>query len=335
MHGTLSSAGHTSLASTVASLRAAGEVTRLRILALLDRQELSVKDLTEILGQSQPRISRHLKLLTEAGLILRFPEGAWAYYVRADEGVAGALGRAVLDGVFDGDVTLARDRERLLTVKAAHATAAAAYFAGNAADWDRIRSLHQPEASVEAAILEAVGNRPFGALLDLGTGTGRMLELLAPFCDRALGIDASHDMLGVARVNLDRARVAHAQVRHGDVYDLNVPAGAYDLVVVHQVLHYLDDPARALVEARRALRPGGRLLVVDFAPHALEFLRSGHAHRRLGISHDHMARWLEQAGFLAGPVRDLAPTQEAGLTVSLWLASNSAASAEKRAVRAP
>jgi ubiquinone/menaquinone biosynthesis C-methylase UbiE len=317
-------AERSNLGALLNGLKAAGESTRLRLLALLDRSELTVKDLTAILAQSQPRISRHLKLLTEAGLVLRFPEGAWAYYARAEDGESGALCRAILSRLDEADPVLSRDRERLAAVKTAHATAASDYFARSAGDWDRIRSLHLPEAAVEAAILATIGSRPFGTLLDIGTGTGRMLELLASYYTRALGIDASHDMLSVARANLDRLGLTRAQVRHGDVYDLNAPSGAYDLVVIHQVLHYLDDPARALGEAARTLAPGGRLLVVDFAPHELEFLRTEHAHRRLGFSHEHLGYWLEHAGLTGIETRDLAPDpgSAAELTVTLWLASD-------------
>ena len=192
----------------IASLKAAGEATRLRVLALLGQAELSVKDLTAILGQSQPRISRHLKLLAEAGLIDRYPEGAWVFYRLTESGPGAKLGRDLLALADPGDPVLARDRDRLAAIKREHAETAHRYFADNAGEWDTIRALHVAEDRVEAAILKAVGGRHFGSLLDLGTGTGRMLELLAPLCDRAVGIDASPSMLAVARANLDRAGIA-------------------------------------------------------------------------------------------------------------------------------
>lgn len=311
----------------VGVLRAGGEPTRLRVLALLAAGDLTVKDLTTILGQSQPRISRHLKLLVEAGLVDRFPEGSWVYYRLRDDGGSATLVRLLLAALDGDDLAVRRDRERLDTVKREHAELAARYFADNAGDWVALRSLHVEEAEVEAAVLAAIGAGHFGALLDLGTGTGRMIELLADRFDRIVGIDSSHDMLAIARAELGRAGVANARVQQGDVYSLNLPRDAFDLVTIHQVLHYLDDPARAVREAARTLRPGGRMLIVDFAPHGLDFLRDAQAHRRLGFGHAEITRALEGAGLELVSVRDLAPPPdavgeagEAKLTVTLWLA---------------
>jgi ArsR family transcriptional regulator len=305
----------------LAVLRAAGEETRIRIVALLAEAELTVKDLTAILGQSQPRISRHLKLLTEARLVERHPEGAWVFYRLTDAVPARQLACDFLAAVSRDDAVLARDRERLAQVKREHAEAAGRYFAANAGDWDTIRALHVSEAAVEAAMRSALGERRFDSLLDLGTGTGRLLELFAPLYARAVGVDSSTDMLAVARAHLDRAGIGHAQVRLGDIYNLPFPRNAFDVVTIHQVLHYLDDPERALAEAARVLRPGGRLLVVDFAPHPLEFLRERHAHRRLGFTHDAVRQWLEGASLDLDRVTDL-PGEGGGdkLTVTLWLA---------------
>jgi demethylmenaquinone methyltransferase/2-methoxy-6-polyprenyl-1,4-benzoquinol methylase/ArsR family transcriptional regulator len=310
-----------SLDSLLAGLRNAGEATRLRLLALLADGELTVKDATVILGQSQPRISRHLKLLTEAGLVQRFPEGAWVFY-RLGDGAMGDLARLLLSRLDPEDAVLAGDRVRLAATRRAKAEAAAAFFASKAKTWDQERSLHVPEAAVEEALRAAIGDKPFGAMLDLGTGTGSLLSLFRDQYAQALGIDASHDMLTVARANLARQGVKSAQVRQGDIHALNVPTDSFDLISIHQVLHYLDDPGRAIEEAARALRPGGRLLIVDFAPHSLEFLRDSHAHRRLGFAHDQMNRWLGDAGLDVILTRDLAP--DAGdadrLTVTIWLA---------------
>lgn len=313
-----------SLDALVGGLRAAGEETRLRILALLAGGDLNVTDLTDILGQSQPRISRHLKLLVEAGLVERHREGSWAFFRLAGHGRAGALATALLAGLDPTDPAIAADRERLTAVRAARAQAAQNYFARHAADWDRIRSLHAPEAAVEAAILEAVGTTPVRALADLGTGTGRILALLAPLAQRAVGIDASHAMLAVARAALERAGLTRVELRQGDIYAPPVERDGFDLVVVHQVLHYLDDPARALRQAAGLLAPGGRLLVVDFAPHALDFLRETHAHRRLGFQREEVAGWLTECGLDTRMTRDLAPARPGAdqLTVSLWLAQD-------------
>jgi len=310
--------------TAIAALKAAGEATRLRILALLAEAELTVKDLTAILGQSQPRISRHLKLLAAAGLIDRYPEGAWVFYRLTDEGTARRLAGDLFALIDRNDPVLARDRERLAAVKAEHAEAAQRYFATNAGEWDTIRALHVAENAVEAAMVEELGPRVFDSLLDLGTGTGRMLELLHPLYARAIGIDTSSDMLAVARANLDRAGITNAQVRLGDIHNLPFERNSFDVVTIHQVLHYLDDPERAIAEAARVMRPGGRLLVVDFAPHHLEFLRERHHHRRLGFAHQAMRQWLEAPGLSLESARDLAAGGGAGdkLTVTLWLAKD-------------
>jgi DNA-binding transcriptional ArsR family regulator len=271
-------------AGLTGTLKAAGEATRLRILALLTEAELTVSDLTEILRQSQPRLSRHLRLLAEAGLVERFREGSWAFFRLGDRGGTADIARTLIGRLKPDDPVIARDRERLTAVRNARAAAAQNYFRRHAAEWDRIRKLHAADAAIEGAIRAALTDKPIRALLDLGTGTGRMLELFAGDIERGLGLDLSLDMLALARARLDRAGLKHCSVRHGDIYDLALPKDAFDVVIIHQVLHFLDDSGRAIREAARVLRPGGRLLVVDFAPHDLEFLREEHAHRRLGFA---------------------------------------------------
>src|SRR5438309_2310947 len=278
------------------ALRAAGETTRLRILALLAEAELTVSDLTDILRQSQPRISRHLRLLAEAGLVERFREGSWAFFRLGERGGAAELARELIARLDPADATIARDRERLTAVRQQRGDAAQAYFRRHAVEWDRIRKLHVADEAVEAAITAALADVPIQSLLDLGTGTGRMLELFGPRIARGLGLDLSLDMLALARAHLDRAGLRHCSVRQGDIYDLALPKDSFDVVVIHQVLHFLDDSARAIQEAARVLRPGGRLLVVDFAPHDLEFLRDQHAHLRLGFAPETVTQWLGAAG---------------------------------------
>ena len=228
---------------------------------------------------------------------------------------------ALVSRVHDGDPQIERDLERLGAVKRKRQERAASYFSANAASWDQIRALHATDGSVEAAIRRIVGKRPFQAMLDLGTGTGRLLELLAPLYRRGVGIDMSREMLTVARANLDRAGVSNAQVRQGDIYAPPVERDAFDLVTIHQVLHYLDDPQTAIREAARTLRPGGRLLIVDFASHGLEFLRDEHAHVRLGFSDGHIAEWLAEAGLDLEETQQFEPRAGAdpALTVKLWL----------------
>ncbi len=306
---------------TLAALAAAGEATRLRLLALLAEAELTVSELVAILGQSQPRVSRHLKLLAEAGLVERHREGSWVFFLMSQNGPAARFARDLVARLAPGDAPLLADRARLAEVRQARADQAARYFAAHAANWDEVRAMHLPEERVEAAILEAVGPGPYRALLDLGAGTGRMLELLAPRFARAVGIDQSPQMLALARARLERAGLRNAQLRQGDIYALPVEPDFYDTVVMHQVLHYLDDPSRAIREAARALGPRGRLVIVDFAPHEEETLRSAHAHRRLGFGSEEIAGLMAAAGLDVALRRDLRPDPGEGgkLTVSLWL----------------
>lgn len=308
------------LDETVDLLRAAGEHTRMRLLLLLSAGDLTVTDLIDILGQSQPRVSRHLRLLTEAGLVERHQEGAWAFFRTVDDGLAAKLVAHLLGALDPADAQLARDRERLQAVRKRRSERAASYFSENAAAWDQLRSLHVDEARVEKTMLDLIGSRPIQAMLDLGTGTGRLLELFAPVYQRGVGVDGSREMLEVARSNLDRGGLSRVQVRQGDIYMLPTPANQFDLATIHQVLHFLDDPAAAIREAARALAPCGRLLIVDFAPHELDFLRDEHQHRRLGFSHEQVAAWLEEAGLELLETRDLEPQGAEKLTVTLWLA---------------
>lgn len=306
-------------------LRAVGEVTRSRIVALLAEGELTVTDLTDILGQSQPRISRHLKLLSEAGVVTKHREGSWAFFALAT-GPVRQLVDAILDSVATDDQTLAGDRARLADARARRAEAAEAFFTDIAERWDEERSLHAPDAAVETAVVDALADRPADHLLDLGTGTGRMLHLLTEAghgSTRAIGLDNSHSMLGVARSHLERADRRGIDLRQGDVYRPPFEPGGFDLVVFHQVLHFLDDPGRAVREAGVLLAPDGRLVIVDFAPHRFEFLRDDHAHRRLGFRDDTIRGWFESAGLDPQPTRTVAPPADAGdgLTVSIWVAA--------------
>lgn len=309
-------------ATLVGALKAAGETTRLRLLALLAEGEHSVKDLTAILGQSQPRVSRHLKLLADAGLVSRNAEGAWVYYRLADDGPA-ELARWLVQRLDAADPERVRDRSRLEALRAAQQHEAAAYFARIAGRWDEFRRLHVPEAAVEAAIVEAMQGRVVDTLVDLGTGTGRMLELLRDHYRRGVGIDASREMIAVARAKLAAANITHAHVRLGDIADIDGGVGPADTILFHQVLHYFDDPGRAIANARRALGAGGNMLIVDFAPHELEFMRSEHAHRRLGLSEGQVSGWARAAGLRVADFTSFPPaTASGGLTVCLWRLSD-------------
>jgi len=297
---------------------ALADPTRLRILMLLRAMELSVGEIAQVLGQSQPRVSRHVRILIEAGLAERRKEGSWVFVglgprERVDP-LFDLLSRwAALDGE---NPWFAADSARLAAVRADRAAAAERYFASHAENWDALRSLHVAESEVEAAIRRALGEAELGRLIDIGTGTGRMLELFAPAAERAVGIDRSPEMLRLARVKLAEAGLDSVELRQGDMYALPLPAGAADTVILHQVLHYAQNPAAAVAEAARLLSVGGRLLIVDFAPHEREELRRRDAHQRLGFADETMLRYLADAGLEGRVVEHL----EGGeLTVTIWL----------------
>ncbi|MHA1524480.1 MAG: ArsR/SmtB family transcription factor [Alphaproteobacteria bacterium] len=309
------------LPAALSALRAAGEETRLRVLRLLSFGELNVRDLTWILNQSQPRVSRHLKLLDDAGLIRRFREGNWVYCRLAEAGPPADLLWSILDKLPQDAPTFLRDKARLDAVKTEQRDVAQRYFAATAREWDTIRALQIDEEMVEQAMLEAAGPGRFADMLDLGTGTARMLELFAARIGHGVGIDLSRPMLAYARARLERAHLDHCQVRHGDLTNVARDNASVDLVVVHQVLHYFDDPAPIFHEICRVLRPGGRVVIADFAPHDLEVLRHDFAHRRLGFSPDQFQRWAQAAGLEITGMVALGPKRavgKAGLTVTVW-----------------
>lgn len=307
----------------LAGLKAIAETTRVRILFALSHGELNVSELTYILGQSQPRVSRHLKLMAEAGLLARHKEGNWVLFRLRSEGVGGALSRAIVDMLPGKDADLSGDLARLEEVKRQRNERASAYFSANANSWSELRSLHVDEANVEHAMRGLVGTAPTDTLVDLGTGTGRVMELFYHQAKSIYGIDASREMLAIARANLEKHNIRHAELRQSDIYALPLNDEMAEVVTIHQVLHFLDEPQKALLEARRILKPDGKLVIVDFAPHELEELRELHAHRRLGLSAEQMQAWLSRSNFRLERHEILDPPwlkSRKGLSVSLWLA---------------
>ena len=300
------------------ALRAVAEPTRLRLLALSALGELTVGEMVQILGQSQPRVSRHLKLLAEAGLLDRFREGSRIYHRLVQEGPGAEVARHLIALLPEDDQDLALDLERLAGVKAERARAAAAYFRRNAARWNELRSLYVDEREVERVLAGFLPARGIRDLLDVGTGTGSMLELFGPRVTHAQGIDLSREMLAVARANLERAGLKNCVVRQADMFQLPFRGASFDAVTIHQVLHYVDNPGPAIAEAARVLRPGGRMLVADFAPHDLESLRSEHEHRRLGFGDSEVAGWFAAAHLDSRKVVHLPGDP---LTVTVWLAA--------------
>jgi ArsR family transcriptional regulator len=289
--------------------------SRVRILMLLRTMELSVGELAQVLGQSQPRVSRHVKILGDAGLLDRHKEGSWVFLALTDDPRTQAV-FALVDQWLDARSRemLAADAVRLAAVRADRAEAAQRYFSVHAEAWDSIRSLHVAESAVEKAIQRALGDQPVGRLLDIGTGTGRMIELLGHAAAQAIGVDKSSEMLRLARVKLEAAGIP-SSLRQADMYALPLPDHSADSVVIHQVLHYAQNPAAALSEAARVLRPGGRLLVVDFAAHEREDLRTKDAHLRLGFHDEAMEGWFRAAGLEPDMIEHLTGGE---LTVTLW-----------------
>jgi len=303
------------------ALRAAADPTRLRILALLESGELTVSELVTILGQSQPRISRHLKVLVDAGLLARFREGSWVFHRLNSEGGGGPRARQIVALIPRDDPLRTQDAGRLKQIELTRARAAEDYFAKYAPEWDRLRQLDVDEEAVAAAVREMLPLTKAQRLLDLGTGTGRMLQVLGPDVGEALGVDNSHEMLAVARANLKRWGLENCQLRQADILALPLVFGSFDAIVVHQVLHFLDRPWAALAEAARMLAPGGRLLIVDLGPHDLEELRENHAHRRLGFADEDVREWLADQGLTCETIRHLSGSGRPGaLGVTIWVA---------------
>lgn len=303
------------MTATLDIFRALADATRLRMLSLLRRMELSVGELAQVLGQSQPRVSRHVKILCDAGLAERRKEGSWVFVALGGREVVEPIA-AALDqwAKHRPDHWAVADAARLAAVRADRAASAAAWFEEHAPEWDAIRSLHIAESEVEAAMATVLGDAPVRTLIDIGTGTGRMLELFGARAEAALGIDRSSEMLRLARVKLHGA--ANTELRQADLYALPMADGAADVAILHHVLHFAVAPDAAIAEAARVLRLGGRLLIADFAPHDREELRQRDAHTRLGFSDEQMAAWFDAAGLRTARVETLGGGE---LTVKLWL----------------
>lgn len=299
-------------------LAALNDPTRLKVLLLVRDIELSMGELAELLGQSQPRVSRHVRILSEAGLVRRLKEGAWVFVA---PGTADSMRSiyALVEALTSGQDPIAVERARLRQVRDARQAAADAWFAANAGEWDHMRALHGADGVVDAALLRALEDRPVGRLLDVGTGTGRVIELVNGRATSAIGVDRSPEMLRLARARLDAAGLGSVLVRQADMSALPFDNGAFDTVVMNQVLHFASDPGGVLQEAARVLGPGGQLLIADYAAHEREELRERYRHARLGFETAAMLRWLEAAGLDA---EEVGTHPGPGLTVKLWRGAN-------------
>jgi ubiquinone/menaquinone biosynthesis C-methylase UbiE len=303
--------------------RALADPTRLRIVALLRAMELSVGELAQVLAQSQPRVSRHVKILCDAGLAKRRKEGSWVFLCPGETSRVAPLFAALdqWDKVDGRDHWVLADAARLAAVRADRAAAAQVYFDAQAGQWDAIRSLHVAESEVEAAMERVLDGTAIGRLVDIGTGTGRMIELFGGRATHALGIDRSPEMLRLARAKLIEQSGLSYELQQGDITRLSLADGSADTVILHQVLHFLPAPELAITEAARLVGSKGRLLIVDFAPHDHEELRMRDAHARLGFSDAQINTWFETAGLQMDRNEELVGGP---LTVKLWCGVKSA-----------
>lgn len=303
----------------IKALKAAGEPTRLRILAALSQYELTVTELVSFLGQSQPRVSRHLKLLLEAGLVSRFQEGSWVFQRLDENSNAAEVAKKVIELIDFNDATIQQDSDRLAKIKAQNAKLATHYFAENAGDWDKIRTMVGSDTNIEQAMLEVIHGKTFKHMIDMGTGTGRVVEIFSPYIKQAIGYDSSQEMLKLARANLQQAGLTHCQARLGDITALPAKNACADLITIHQVIHYLDSPFAVIEEAKRLLSPNGKILIVDFAKHQHEFLRTEHAHRRLGFADSEVKFWAENNHLTLSHSQAITHNDANGLDVVLWV----------------
>ena len=298
------------------ALKALAEPTRLRLLNLCAQAELTVSELTLLLGQSQPRISRHLKLLYQAGILDRHREGSWVYFRLASGGTGLSIARVLVSLIPEKDPTAKLDNIRLHALLDERAQKATEYFNANATNWHSIRSLHVEDKDVEAMLLELLPGRDLQSLLDMGTGTGRLLQLFSPRVSSLVGIDSSSEMLKVARSNLEHQGIRNCNLRQGDVRQLRLQSDFFDVVTVHQVLHFIEHPGEVVGEAARVLKSAGRLIVVDFEEHDMDTLREEHSHRWLGFKIETIRDWMNKAGLTKVDHYALAGGE---LTVGIWV----------------
>jgi ArsR family transcriptional regulator len=310
--------------------RALADPTRLRIARLLGTMELAVGELAQVLGQSQPRVSRHAGILCDAGLAERRREGSWVFLRSpglAEDGSAIVEATERLLAIAEREnqdfaEICEADRRKLAAIRQAREAHAEEFFERHASEWDDLRKMHSADQLVETALLDSLSEGPIGRLLDIGTGTGRMAELFAAQAEHVVALDKSLEMLRVARAKLQHLPAEQIELVQGDFLDLPFAAASFDTVLLHQVLHFAQDPEQVLAEAARVVRPGGRIAIVDFAAHGREELRNKYAHARLGFSDRSMSDLLRVAGFSSGAPIGLDGGE---LVVKIWLGQRQAA----------
>lgn len=297
------------------ALRAAGEQTRLRILALCAQHELSVTDLIQVLGQTQSRVSRHLKILVEAGLLERYQEGQWARYRLAGQGSvipgqdsnkAGiSLARYILQNIDMMSPVFRRDHEILTRRMDARQQRIQQFFRENAPKWEEMRAELVNQPAIDAHIRDVLLAKPVKHFLDVGTGTGKALLELGPSIGAGIGIDNSFAMLDIARNNIEESNLNNCQVRHADMTQMPYEAKTFDTALVHMVLHYSETPPLVISEIARVLTKGGRVLIIDLVRHENTEIRTALQHLWPGFDKEEMEDWLSQAGLTVEDTTEL------------------------------
>src|SRR5215471_7902925 len=268
---------------------------RVRMLAVLEGRELTVSELCDIVQLPQSTVSRHLKTLADGEWVTSRRDGTRRLYTLPIDDVDPAAKRLweVVREQLSSSATAAHDERRLKQVLARRRTTSEAFFSSSAGQWDRLREeLFGPTSHIQAlgGLLD-----PNLVVGDLGCGTGSISQWLSHFCERIIAVDASKEMLDAARENL--AGQKHVQLRQGSLEKLPLKNGELDVALMMLVLHHLPEPKRVLAEAGRALKPGGRLLILDMLPHEREEYRQTMGHIWLGFSEKQMTQWLNVSGF--------------------------------------
>jgi len=282
-------------------LKSIADESRIRLLILCAQGEFTVSELVQVLGQSQPRVSRHLRILCDAGILKRTRQGSWVFYRSVKGGPESEFVPLLKSFITESEPVLKLDRKRLEHLKKERSRVAAQFFQKTASEWDNIRTHYVEDIQVESALQQCVSDVKPNSLLDIGTGTGRILKVLGPYVQDAEGIDFSHEMLNLARINLDHPSLEHCRVRHGDMYRLPYQEHSFNFITIHHVLHFANQPLEVLKEAGRVLKNKGQIAIVDFYSHEREEFRTKYHHHRLGFSDDEIKNWLDQIGLSMQP----------------------------------